>query len=160
MATAKIGFTLGSITFSGEGEETWVSDQLDKILEKAPDLIKIAPQTQPISQPATTVSEQVSTLPDDTIASQTLPNFFRAKRVPRSGFKKFLATAIWLQAKGANRISVGDVTQALRDSNQPRLSNPSDCLSNNVTKGFIEKDGRQFFVTPEGRASLSDSIRS
>jgi len=156
MATAKKEFTLGSITFSGEGEETWVSDQLDKILEKAPDLIKIVPETQAISQPAATVSQQVSTLSDDTIASQTLPNFFRAKEVPRSGFKKFLATAIWLQAKGANRISLGDVTQALRDSNQTRLSNPSDCLSKNVTKGFIEKDGRQFFVTPEGRAFLSD----
>jgi len=156
MATAKIEFTLGSITFSGEGEETWVSDQLDKILEKASDLIKIVPETQAISQPAATVSEQVSKLSDDTISSQTLPNFFRAKDVPKSGFKKFLATAIWLHAKGFNKLSTGDVTKALSDSNQTRLSNPSDCLSKNISKGFIEKDGKQFFVTDEGKAFLLD----
>jgi hypothetical protein len=154
MANAKIELTLGSITFSGEGEETWVSDQFDKILEKAPGLIKIVPETQATSQAAVTVSEQVSKLSDDTISSQTLPNFFKANDVPKSGFKKFLATAIWLHAKGANRLSVGDVTQALRDSNQTRLSNPSDCLNYNVTKGFIERDGRQFFVTPEGKSFL------
>lgn len=152
MATAKIGFTLGSITFSGEGEETWVSDQLDKILEKAPDLIKIVPETQAISQPAATVPEQVSKSSDDSIPPQTLPNFFKAKNVPKSGFRKFLATAIWVQAKGANRISLGDVTQALSASNQTRLSNASECLSTNVNKGFIEKHGTQFFVTPEGKA--------
>jgi hypothetical protein len=154
MATAKIEFTLGSITFSGEGEETWVSDQLDKILEKAPDLIKIVPETPAISQPAAAVAEQVSKLSDSTISSQTLPNFFRAKDIPKSGFRKFLATAIWLHAKGVNRLSTGDVTKALTDSNQTRLSNASDCLSKNIAKGFIEKDGRQFFVTDEGRAFL------
>lgn len=156
MATAKIEFTLGSITFSGEGEETWVSDQFNKILEKAPDLIKIVPETQAISQPAATVSEQVSELSHDTISSQTLPNFLMAKDIPRTGFKKFLATAIWLHSRGANRISLVDVTQALRDSNQTRLSNVSDSLSTNVHKGFIEKDGRQFFVTPEGKAFILD----
>jgi hypothetical protein len=156
MATAKIEFTLGTITFSGEGEETWVSDQLDKILEKAPDLIKMVPETQPISRPAATVSEHVSKLSHVTISSQTLPNFFRAKDVPKSGFKKFLATAVWLHAKGIDRLSIRDVTKALRDSNQTRLSNPSDSLSANITKGFIEKDGTQFFVTPEGKAFLLD----
>ena len=78
MATAKIEFTLGGITFSGEGEETWVSDQLDKILEKAPSLINIAPMMQSISQPASTASGQPSPLSDATIAAQTLPNVSKA----------------------------------------------------------------------------------
>ena len=154
MATGKIELTLGSITFSGEGEETWVSDQLDKVLQKARDLIKIAPETRAISQPTPTVSGEAPRPPDDTVASQSLSNFFREKNIPNSGFKKFLATAIWLHARGASRISLGEVTQALRDNSQTRLSNPFDCLKTNVTKGFIEKDGRQFFVTPQGRAFL------
>jgi predicted nucleic acid-binding Zn ribbon protein len=156
MATAKIAFTLGSINFSGEGEETWISEQLDKIIEKAPDLIKIALETQATTQPATVVSQQVSALSDDTISSQTLPNFLRAKGASSPAARKFLATAIWLHAKGTNRLSTGDVTKALRDSNQTRLPNPSQSLSKNVSKGFIEKDGSQFFVTDEGRASLLD----
>lgn len=154
MADAKIELTIGSITFSGQGEETWVSAQLDKILEKAPGLINIVPETQAISQPPTPVSDHVSELSDDSISSQTLPNFFKSKNVPKSGFRKFLATAIWLQAKGAARLSIRDVTQALSDSNQNRLSNASDCLNTNIAKGLIEKHGRQFFVTPEGRAFL------
>ena len=155
MATAKIEFTLGSFTFSGEGEETWVSDQLDKILEKAPSLINIAPMMQSIGQPASTDSGQVSPLSDATIASQTLPNFIRSDEA-RSGFKKFLATAIWLHAKGNPKLSTTDINKALKDSSQSRLSNASDSLNKNVSKGYIEKDGRQFFVTDEGRESLSD----
>jgi hypothetical protein len=156
MANAKIDLTLGSITFSGEGEETWISDQLDKIIEKAPDLIKIVLQTQATPQPATAGSGQASQLPDATISSQPLPNFLRAKDASSPAAKKFLATAIWLHAKGTTRISTGDVTKALRDSMQTRLPNPSQSLSKNVAKGFIERDGSQFFVTDPGRASLSD----
>ena len=154
MATAKIEFTLGSIRFSGEGDETWVSEQLDKILEKAPDLIKIAPEIQAITQPAPVVSPQVSASSDDAISSQTLQNFLRAKDA-RSGLRKFLATAIWLHAKGNPRLATADVSKVLRDTSQSRLANASDCLTKNVSKGYIEKQGRQFFVTDEGRESLS-----
>lgn len=155
MPNAKIEFTLGTITFSGEGEETWVSDQLDKILQMAPDLIKIAPQTGAINQPAATLSGEPSASSNDAISSQTLPSFLRAKNA-RSGFKKFLATSIWLHSKGKTRLSTTDVNKAIRDTNQSSLSNASNSLSNNVNKGYIEKDGRQFFVTDEGRESLSD----
>jgi len=31
-------------TFIGEGEQNWVADQLDKILEKAPELTKTIPK--------------------------------------------------------------------------------------------------------------------
>lgn len=154
MSSAKIEFTLGNITFSGEGEETWVSNQLDKILEKAPDLIKIVLETQATTQATTTDSREPSQLPDDTISSQPLPQFLRTKGASTPAAKKFLATAIWLHAKGSNRLATGDITKALRDSNQSRLPNPSQSLSKNVSKGLIEKDGNQFFVTDTGRASL------
>ena len=154
MATARIEFTLGSITFSGEGEETWLSTQLDKIIEKAPDLIKIAPAIQDTSQTEAVIVEKGSIPSDAAIASQTLPNFLKSKSVTKSALQKFLAAAIWLHAKGQSRISTGAVTKALKDSNQSRLGNPSDCLNKNVGKGLIEKDGRQFFVTDEGKASI------
>ena len=154
MASAKIEFTLGSITFSGEGEETWLATQLDKIIESAPDLISIVPATQVVSQLSAVTTEQVSESPDTVIASQTLPNFLKSKNASKSGLQKFLATAVWLHAKGEQRISTIDVTKALKDSNQTRLGNASDCLNKNVSKGYIEKDGKQFFVTDEGKRSL------
>ena len=155
MTTAKIQFTLGTITFSGEGEETWVSDQLDKILQKAPDLIKIAPQAQPIHYPTSIPSGDRPASSYDAISSQTLPNFLRVKDTATQP-KKFLATAIWLHAKGTPRLSTPDVNKALRDCSQSRLANASDCLNRNVSQGHIEKEGRQFFVTEEGKQSLVD----
>lgn len=154
MATAKIELTLGSIAFSGEGEETWVSAQLDKILERAPALVKIVPQMEATSQAAAVLPKQVSALADDAISSQTLSSFLRA-RDAKSGLRRFLATAVWLHARGSPRLSTGDVTKALRDSNQSRLTNASDCLSKNVSKGYIERDGKRFFVTDEGKESVS-----
>ena len=68
--------------------------------------------------------------------------------------KKFLATAVWLSAKSDGLLTTSDVTQALRESHQKRLSNASDCLSKNVAKGFCQKDGRGFFVTPEGKKDI------
>jgi len=51
-------------------------------------------------------------------------------------------------------LTTGDVSKALKDSNQSRLGNPSQCLNDNVSKGYCEKDGKQFFVTQEGKVSL------
>lgn len=152
MGNAKIEFTIGGISFSGEGEDTWLTTQLDKIIEKAPDLIKIAP----ISQAEVTgdISGKAGMGEEAIIAQKTLPNFLREKNAQSEQVKKFLATAVWLHARGSTRLSTGDITRALRESNQTRLGNPSDCLNKNVAKGYAEKDGKQFFVTEEGKASI------
>lgn len=92
--------------------------------------------------------------PDSQIAEKTLSTFLKEKNVTSNQVKKFLATAIWLEAKGKQRMTTGDVTKALKDSSQTRLGNPSDSLNQNVTKGFCEKDGKEFYVTEEGKNSL------
>ena len=38
MADAKLQVTAGSVSFAGEGTEDWLSKQLDKVLEKLPEL--------------------------------------------------------------------------------------------------------------------------
>jgi len=78
----------------------------------------------------------------------------REKNASTNQVRKFLATAVWLHARGKKRLSTADVTRALKDSNQTRLGNPADCLNKNVAKGHCEKDGKDFFVTSEGSASL------
>lgn len=151
---AKIGFTVGGISFSGEGDDAWLEKQLDKIIEKASELIKIAP-IQVDTSGGTGGSNTIQKVKiNEAIAAQTLPNFLKSKSAIKNQLQKFLATAIWLHAKGNNRLSTGEVTKALKDSNQARLGNASDCLAQNVTKGYIERDGKQFFVTDEGKASL------
>ena len=150
MSEAKIEIKIGQIEFSGEGQPEWVAKQLDKILAKAEDLIAIAPP--PEQTPDGTQPKPMGK--DATIAGKTLPSFLTDKNVTRSQIRKFLATSVWLEAKGKKRLTTGDVTKALKESNQSRLANPSDCLNKNVSKGFCEKDGREFFVTQEGKKSL------
>jgi hypothetical protein len=151
MADVKIHFKLGGIEFEGEGEKDWIAQQLDKILEKAPKLVALVPAE---ATGGGSGGGRTPMGPDPQIAAKTLAVFLKEKNATKNQVKKFLATAIWLEAKGKQRMTTSDVTKALRDSNQVRLGNASERLSQNVTKGYCEKDGKEFFVTDEGKSSL------
>jgi len=148
MADVKIQMKIGEVEFSGEGEQAWVGAQLDRILKAAPTIISSAPRA-PDSSPHSRAS-----VADSNAAAQPLASYLRDKNASNNQVKKFLATAVWLGGKGKNRLTTADVTRALKDSNQSRLGNPADCLNKNVAKGHCEKDGKEFFVTTEGVASL------
>ena len=153
MTDVKIHFKAGSVEFSGEGDKEWLEQQLDKLITKLPQLFSITNAINPqLSNPANTPHAPMS--PDISISNKTLPAFLKEKSATSNQVKKFLATAVWLEAKGKRRISTTDVAKALKDSNQNRLGNPADCLNKNVGKGFCEKDGNEFFVTTEGKDSL------
>lgn len=158
MADARVEFSIGTISFMGEGDKSWVAEQLDKILSQANELAGIAPAaTTALSSQSPSpmgLGEHQPMQPDSTIAQKTLPTFLNEKGAAKSQVKKFLATAVWLESKGRSRISPKEVTQALKDANQSRLGNPSDCLAKNIAKGYCERDGREFFVTQEGKDSL------
>jgi hypothetical protein len=156
MPEGKIEVTIGDISFVGEGEQNWVAEQLDKIIEKAPDLVKIAPKKKKGVQPniPPEIPAESDNSEDAAISQKTLPAFLAEKNAKTSQVIKFLATAIWLHAKGSRRLRTGDITSAISNANQTRFSNPSNCLASNVKKGFIEKTGSEFFVTDDGKASL------
>jgi hypothetical protein len=151
MSDAKIDIKIGQIQFSGQGEQDWVAKQLDKIIAQAEKLIKLAPVP---GNDEGDSGHHKSMGTDPAIAKKTLPVFLGEKSATKTQVKKFLATAIWLEAKGQKRLRTGDIAAALKSASQGRLGNPSDCLSQNVGKGFCEKDGDQFFVTDDGRKSL------
>jgi hypothetical protein len=87
------------------------------------------------------------------VVSGPLATHLKAMGATTNQVSKFLATAIWLHDKGTAKLSTSDVTKALKDSSQSRLTNPAECLNKNVAKGYCEKDGKQFYVTEEGRNS-------
>ncbi len=145
MTLAKIEISVGSITFSGEGNEDWPEKQLDKLRKSAPSL---ASATQAPANPAAPGQFHPASDPG------RLPAFLQKKGATANQTKLFLATAEWLHAKGSNRITTADVSRALSVADQKRLGNPSDALNKNVTKGHAEKEGKSFYVTPDGRASL------
>ena len=148
MSNAKIEIKVGAVEFSGEGEQGWVASQLERVLKAAPSIVGATPHRQDKSGEANDPRDQAPA------NSQTLASFLRDKNASTNQVKKFLATAAWLQGRGKKRLTTADVTRALKDNNQTRLGNPADCLNKNVAKGHCEKDGKEFFVTTEGMASL------
>ena len=153
MADAKIEISIGTITFQAEGEQKWVGEQLDKLFANAKELATVAPAPPP-PEAQGGGGGHTPIKPDASIAGKTLASFLKEKNATSKQVLKFLATAVWLESKGKNRITTSDVTQALRNSNQSKLNNATDCLNQNVKKGFCEKEGNQFFVTTEGKESL------
>ena len=152
MSDVKIEIRIGQIHFTGEGNQDWIAKQLDKIIEKADKLVRLAPpaQCETGNAPGIAGGDTASIA----IAKKTLPAFLDAKKARSNQTKKFLVTSVWLHAKGQEKLKTRDVTAALKSANQSRIGNAADCLNKNVNKGYCEKDGDQFFVTDEGRQSL------
>ena len=148
MPQVKIQIKVGDVEFSGEGDQGWVSTQLERVLKAASSL----GSAKRSDCTATTAEHEPTRHP--AAGSQSLASFLRDRNAAVNQVRKFLATAAWLHAKGKKRLTTADVTRALKDNSQSRLGNPADCLNKNVAKGHCEKDGKEFFVTSEGTASL------
>jgi hypothetical protein len=150
MAEGKIEFSLGALSFSGEGELEWLASQLDKVLEAAPSLQKIVPAPQPAAPPSPPGSGTGGGFTD------TLASYVKAKGADSNQVKRFLATADWLRRRGTPTLTTAAVSKALSDHHQKKLSNPADCLNKNVAKGHCEKKGEGFFITPDGLTELGN----
>ncbi len=151
MAEAKIEIKVGTFSFTGEGTEKWLSGELDKLLAKLPELVEIAPPPESGGDDAGAAGAKGKK--NGKLGS--LANFLRDNNATDNQIKKFLATAVWLHdTMGKDRLKTGDVKKALQQANQPKLSNASAALNQNVGKGHAEKDGGGFFVTDPGRTSL------
>lgn len=153
MADGKIEFELGSLKFSGEGTEAWVEKQLDWLFKKLTDLkdsgllqAAAAPHDQP----------QASASPKP-VQVTSLASHIKSKGGDSNQAQRFLATADWLRLKGEQTLKTGIVSKALSDNHQKKLANAADCLNKNVTKGYCEKSGDGFYITPEGLTALGHS---
>jgi hypothetical protein len=152
MADAKIDIKIGAVSFAAEGSEKWLSGELDKVLAKAPELAAIAP-AEPAGDGGGGDGTHVKHGKKGKLG--TLAQFLKDKSATDNQVKKFLATAVWLHdTTGKDRISTKEVTLALKTAHQTKLTNPANCLNQNVSKGHAEKDGGSFFVTDPGRTSV------
>jgi hypothetical protein len=146
MAESKVEIGVGAFFFRGEGSEEWLTAELEKAMRRFPELVKIAPADAVANSAAGGHAIK---------AGGTLAAFLKTKNATSNQVRKFLSTAIWLHDRDKkDRLTTGDVTKALADNQQSRLSNASDCLNQNVGKGLCEKDGKGFYVTEEGRAEI------
>ena len=150
MSEGKIELTLGALSFSAEGEQEWLGDQLDKILEVAP--------TMANSEPAVPATDTDADIPpsngDQKAFSVSLASHLKAKGDESNQTKRFLSTADWLRQRGSVVLQTGMISKALRENQQSRLTNSANCLNHNVARGFCEKNSQGFFITPEGLKAL------
>jgi hypothetical protein len=155
MNNSKIQVKVGIVEFSGEGDQEWLALQLDKIISKVPELLRLELESPTIKDETTEVGKLKN--PPATVTSKpmNLSSWLKEKNATINLVKKFLATAAFLQVGGKSRLSTAEIVTALKNSNQSKLANPADNLNANVKKGFCEKDGNEFFVTVEGLEELS-----
>jgi len=150
MEHSKMEIKIGEISFHGEGEEKWLTEQLDKILRKADELINLGRKTAP--QHIIHEAPHADPAPHTTvILPKALANISKA-------VDRFLATALWLQKNGKTELTIKDVTKALSDAKQSPLSNPSQSLIYNIRNGHCAKKGNKFYVVEEDAQKYLDKI--
>lgn len=149
MPDARIEIKVGAVSFVGEGTESWLSAQLEKVIKHLPELVSVAPATE-----NTDTGGDQSSSPAKKGSKVTLAAFLSTGDRKKSQARKFLSTAAWLHDSGKDRLATRDVSEALSKNNQGKLTNPAQCLNDNVGQGYCEKDGGQFYVTEEGRKAI------
>ena len=142
--TTKICIKVGGVEVDYEGPEAFLDSKLHKLISEVAALAKQAPAKREDGPSSGNTRSETSS---------TLVSFLKEKKVFNQT-QRFLATAEWLHQKGLDHIQTAHITKALQDHKQKKLSNPSDCLRQNVAKGYCQKVGKEFYVTDEGRNSL------
>ena len=151
MASARIEFTLGALTFTGEGDPPWVAEQLDKLLAAAPDLL----YAQPGGAGADAGDADIPGESAEADFTQPLAGYIKLHNGDDNQVQRFLAAADWLRRRGLSKLTTAAVSKALKDNHQKRLSNPSDCLRQLIGKGYCERsDNGTFYISPDGLQSL------
>lgn len=143
---ARIRIKIGTIEIDYEGNEAYLNSDLFELIDKILEAKEKLPQ----------YSEMEDHMEDQGVVG-TLVSYLNSVNGNQTHNRRFLATANWLHMKGANNVKTNDVTTALKDNHQSIPSNPSDCLSQNISKGYCEKQGEGFYVTPDGKAELAKS---
>ena len=161
MANGRLEFKIGKIEFVGEGEQDWVTEQLEKMLERIPALTKqnnaINSNAKSIISESSLDSEQITAnyTPSQPSTSpkaipENLSTFLRKNDCVDKQRRKFLGAAVWLQLNGKTIIKTKEVTDELKIARQIKITNPSHQLNQNINQGFCQKEGNGFYVTPEG----------
>jgi hypothetical protein len=146
----RIEIKIGNLSFSAEGDQDWLSEQLGKVMLAAtPAIAAEKSNDAPATGKAGLAAPSASSV-------GSLASYLKATGGESKQVQRFLATAGWLFRRGITNLTTAVVAAALAEHHQKRLSNPADCLNQNVSKGYCEKQKDSFFITPEGWNALGD----
>jgi hypothetical protein len=159
MSIGKIHITVGNLSFMGEGDQAWVSSELDKLLAAMPKLVGHTgpPKTaQPL--PKSHEKDSAPETPEADVKGnvESLASFLKKHDALKKQTRRFLATARWLFLRGNTTVVTRDVTKALDEHHQKKVTNAGQCLVNLCRSGFCERSGKGFYITPEGENQLEN----
>lgn len=150
-AQGKVEIKIGNLSFTAEGDQTWLGEQLSKVIEAAETL---PPHAADSGNPQNAKPAETKKLVG--AVNESLASYLKAKGGETKQVQRFLATAGWLHRRGVTQLDTAAVAKALSDHHQKRLGNPADCLNQNCGKGLCEKTKDGFFITPEGWMALGE----
>lgn len=153
---AKLRLKYGELQIEYEGEQAFLRDGFVEMLQQAGEVLGRLPNAPIVHQPAPLGLPEPPPINAqfEAVFSTSLHAHLKAKGADKKQVEKFLATADWLRRRGSNELNTAAVSKALAENQQSKLSNPADCLNQNVAKGFCEKTASGFFITPEGISHL------
>jgi hypothetical protein len=146
----RVDIKIGNLSFTAEGDQEWLSEQLTKIMKAASSVIADT-EGNGDRRPSNNAGPLA---PANAIGS--LAAYLKSAGGESKQVQRFLATAGWLSHRGMTNLTTAAVAAALSEHHQKRLGNPADCLNQNVAKGYCEKQKDGFFVTPEGWKALGE----
>jgi hypothetical protein len=144
----KIEIKIGNLSFTAEGDQDWLSEQLSKVMQAASPAIAGGENND---GPA---AGKAGSMASSSASVGSLASYLKATGAESKQVQRFLATAGWLSRRGNANLTTAAVAAALAEHHQKRLGNPADCLNQNVSKGYCEKQRDNFFITPEGWSAL------
>lgn len=134
MSDSKIQVKVGAVEFSGEGNQDWLSNQLDKILEKIPELLKVE-NTTPKKSVATASIDPIEGL----VSGLSLINI-AGKLNSKSASELAIAAATFLHfIEGKTAFSRDELSSTMKKA----TGFYKDTMMNNLTKTLtqLEKNG-------------------
>ena len=130
----------GGVSITFKGSEEFIRQSLPEVISEIGTIIADWPLAQ--------ISVEQKSLEDRITIS--LPELLKRQKTTTNN-SRFLTTAAWLQENYEQSLTTGKVTEALGAARQRKIGNASDCLNQNIRKGFCERRAdKTFFVTPAG----------
>jgi hypothetical protein len=145
MSDSKIQFKIGIIEFSGEGNQDWLALQLDKILDKVPELVKIEMPIASKIDPGDATKNEVD---NSTMSSLSVLNI-AGKLSSKSGGDLVIAAAAYLHfVKGKTSFTREDITTNMKKATgihkNSFLANLTTTLAGLEKNGALLKNGNSY----------------
>ena len=152
MSDSKIQIKIGIVEFSGEGNQDWLARQLDKILEKVPELLKIGGVNLPKGlNEEGTANGNSNTMGEDRFSKLSVLNI-AGKLNAKSGSELSIAAAAFIHfVLGKNSFSRDDITSNMKNATgmfkQSFIKNLSGSLSRLEKAGYLLKTGNNYSLS-------------